>query len=56
MPQFKPESFAANKDLFLLLRRLAEEKQAAPAQIPWRGCSAKSPGSFPFREHESSPD
>lgn len=25
-------------------------------KFPWRGCSAKSPGSFPFRGHESSPD
>lgn len=56
MPQFKPESFAANKDLFLLLRRLAEEKQAAPAQISLAWMLCKSPGSFPFREHESSPD
>lgn len=28
MPQFRPESFDANKDLFLLLHNLAEEKQA----------------------------
>ena len=40
MPQFRPESFDANKDLFLLLHNLAEEKQATPAQISlaWMLC------------------
>lgn len=56
MPQFRPESFDANKDLFLLLRNLAEEKQATPAQISLAWMLCKKPGSFPFRGHESSPD
>lgn len=48
MPQFKPESFAANKDLFLLLRRLAEEKQAAPAQISLAWMLCKKPWIVPI--------
>ena len=39
------ESFAANKDLFLLLRELAEEKQAAPF-IPPGVDALQKPGSF----------
>lgn len=36
-------SVDANKDLFLLLRNLAEEKTGhSGTKFPWRGCSAKA--------------
>ena len=40
MPQFRPESFAENRELLGLVRRLAEEKNATPAQISlaWMLC------------------
>lgn len=48
MPQFRPESFDANKDLFLLLRNLAEEKQATPAQISLAWMLCKKPWIVPI--------
>ena len=40
MPQFCPESFAENRELLGLIRHLAEEKNATPAQISlaWMLC------------------
>ena len=40
MPQFRPESFAENRELLGLIRHLAEEKNATPAQISlaWMLC------------------
>ena len=48
MPQFRPESFDANKDLFLLLHNLAEEKQATPAQISLAWMLCKKPWIVPI--------
>ena len=33
MPQYSDEGFEANRELLALIRRLASEKQATPAQI-----------------------
>lgn len=40
MPQFKPEAYEANRELFDLIRGMAEEKKATPAQISlaWMIC------------------
>ena len=40
MPQFRADSFDKNRELLALLRRLAEEKNATPAQISlaWMLC------------------
>lgn len=48
MPQFRPESFEANKELFSLLRKLAEEKQATPAQISLAWMLGKKPWIVPI--------
>lgn len=61
MPQFKPESFEDNHDLFTLIRRFAEEKQATPAQISLAWMLGKKPWIVPIpgtrkidRLHENS--
>lgn len=40
MPQFKPESYARNRELFALISRLAEEHHATSSQISlaWMLC------------------
>lgn len=44
MPQYKPEAFDANRDLFDYIRELAQEKGATPAQISlaWMVCKQHS--------------
>lgn len=48
MPQFKPEAFEENKDLFTLIRELAEEKNATPAQISLAWMINKKPYIVPI--------
>lgn len=48
MPQFKPESYDANKELFHLIHRLAEEKGATPAQISLAWMLCKKPWIVPI--------
>jgi aryl-alcohol dehydrogenase-like predicted oxidoreductase len=48
MPQFKPEAFDANKDLFDLLSGLAHEKQASDAQISLAWMLSKKPYIVPI--------
>jgi aryl-alcohol dehydrogenase-like predicted oxidoreductase len=45
VPRFTPEARAANEALVDLVRRVASEKKATPAQIASHGCSRKSRGS-----------
>ena len=48
MPQYKAEAFEENKMLFALLRRLAEEKEATPAQISLAWMICKHPNLVPI--------
>lgn len=48
MPQFRPESFDANRQLLELIRELAEEKQATPAQVSLAWMLTKKPWIVPI--------
>lgn len=48
MPQFKPESFVANQQFLELIRKLAAEKQATPAQISLAWMLSKKPWIVPI--------
>ena len=48
MPQFKPESFEANRNLLELIRNLAEAKEATPAQISLAWMLSKKPWIVPI--------
>lgn len=48
MPQFTPEGLERNRELLELLHRLAEEKQAAPAQISLAWMLCKKPYMVPI--------
>ena len=48
MPQFKPEAFDANQELFELIRAMAEEKAATPAQISLAWMLCKKPYIVPI--------
>lgn len=48
MPQFRPESFDANRQLLELIRGLAEEKRATPAQISLAWMLGKKPWIVPI--------
>lgn len=48
MPQFRPESFDANRQLLELIRGLAEEKRATPAQVSLAWMLAKKPWIVPI--------
>lgn len=48
MPQFRPESFDANRQLLELIRGLAEENQATPAQISLAWMLGKKPWIVPI--------
>lgn len=48
MPQFKPEAFEANRELFGLIRTLSEEKRATPAQISLAWMLCKKPYIVPI--------
>lgn len=48
MPQFKPESFDANVELFGLVNRLAAEKQATPSQVSLAWMLCKKPWIVPI--------
>lgn len=48
MLQFRPESFDANRQLLELIRELAEEKQATPAQISLAWMLTKKPWIVPI--------
>lgn len=48
MPQFKPESFVANRELLGLVRGLAGEKNATPAQISLAWMLCKKPWIVPI--------
>lgn len=48
MPQFKPEAFDANQELFELIRAMAEDKAATPAQISLAWMLCKKPYIVPI--------
>lgn len=48
MPQFTPEGMDRNKELLALLHRMAQEKQATPAQISLAWMLAKRPYLVPI--------
>lgn len=48
MPQYKTENYAANQELLLLIRQLAEDKQATPAQIALAWLLGKKPYIVPI--------
>lgn len=48
MPQFRPESFDANRQLLELIRGLAEEKRVTPAQVSLAWMLAKKPWIVPI--------
>lgn len=48
MPQFTPEAADQNRDLLALLRRIAEEKNATPAQISLAWMLCKKPWIVPI--------
>lgn len=48
MPQFKPEAYEANRELFELIRGMAEEKAATPAQISLAWMLCKNPYIVPI--------
>ena len=48
MPQFRADSFDKNRELLALLRRLAEEKNATPAQISLAWMLCKKPWIVPI--------
>lgn len=48
MPQFRPESFAANRQLLDMIRNLAETKSATPAQISLAWMLCKKPWIAPI--------
>lgn len=48
MPQFRRESFEQNRNLFALIRRLADEHHATPAQISLAWMMAKRPWIVPI--------
>ena len=48
MPQYSEESFEKNRDLFVLIRDLAREKAATPAQISLAWMLGKKPYIIPI--------
>ena len=48
MPQFTPEAADQNRELLALLRRIAEEKNASPAQISLAWMLCKKPWIVPI--------
>lgn len=48
MPQFRPESYAENRELLELIRSYAESKQATPAQISLAWMLCKKPWIVPI--------
>lgn len=48
MPQFRPESFDANRELLEMLRRMAADRQATPAQISLAWMLSKKPWIVPI--------
>lgn len=48
MPQFQPDSYDKNHDLLQLIRRIAEEKNATPAQISLAWMLCKKPWIVPI--------
>lgn len=48
MPQFRPESFDANRDLLEMLRRMAADRQATPAQVSLAWMLSKRPWIVPI--------
>ena len=48
MPQFEPDSYDKNQKLFELLRNIAEEKQATPAQVSLAWMMCKKPYIVPI--------
>ncbi len=48
MPQFRPESYDKNRELFALIRGLAEEKQDTPAQVSLAWMLCKKPYIVPI--------
>ena len=48
MPQFKPEAYEVNRELFELIRTMAEEKAATPAQISLAWMLCKKPYIVPI--------
>lgn len=48
MPQFKPDAYEANQELFELLRKLAQEKNGTPAQISLAWMLCKKPYIVPI--------
>ncbi len=48
MPQFRPESFERNRELFALLDRLAEEHRATPSQVALAWMTSKRPWIVPI--------
>lgn len=48
MPQFKPEAYDENQALFALIRAIAEEKNATPAQISLAWMISKKPYIVPI--------
>lgn len=48
MPQFRPESYERNRELLELIRRIAEDKNATPAQISLAWMLCKKPWIVPI--------
>lgn len=48
MPQFRPESFDANRELLEMLRHMAADRQATPAQISLAWMLSKKPWIVPI--------
>ena len=48
MPQFRPESYERNRKLLKLIRRIAEDKNATPAQISLAWMLCKKPWIVPI--------
>ena len=48
MPQFQPDSYDKNRDLLELIRRIAAEKNATPAQISLAWMLCKKPWIVPI--------
>ena len=48
MPQFQPDSYAQNRELLELIRRIASEKNATPAQISLAWMLCKKPWIVPI--------
>ena len=48
MPQFQPDAYRENEELFGLLKRIADEKGATPAQISLAWMLCKKPYIVPI--------